>query len=123
MSMVINADRVALRPNVAHDYISLFIGMKTGAAGELAYMINPTFHHVMPGMVVDESQMPRISKETGQLLIQALWDGGFRPKAAEGSVGQVEAMNAHIADLRKIAIAHMLPKHQPDKPSTGGPEF
>lgn len=38
-----------------------------------------------------------------QRLADSLWDAGFRPRGAAGSAGQLDAMRAHLEDVRRIA--------------------
>lgn len=41
-----------------------------------------------------------LSRELAQVLADSLWVAGIHPTQSSGSVGQVEAMRAHIVDLR-----------------------
>jgi hypothetical protein len=43
------------------------------------------------------------SRGHGQQLIDELWRNGLRPSVAVSSVGQAEALQANLADLRGIA--------------------
>ena len=38
-----------------------------------------------------------------QKLIDALWDAGLRPTQGNGSAGQLQATERHLADLQKIS--------------------
>jgi hypothetical protein len=42
-------------------------------------------------------------KEAVQNLMDSLWRNGFRPKG-EGTIGQLEAKDSHITDLRNIIL-------------------
>ena len=42
-----------------------------------------------------------ISYDLALMLANSLWDAGIRPVQSSGSVGQVQAMQAHIDDLRE----------------------
>ena len=44
----------------------------------------------------------RFGREAGQQLLNALWNMGLRP-TEHGTPGQLQAMQAHIDDLRVIA--------------------
>jgi hypothetical protein len=36
--------------------------------------------------------------------MDALWDAGLKPTQGSGSPGQVQAMEAHLSDLRKLVF-------------------
>lgn len=59
-----------------------------------------------PGAMTEP--MARITPETAQTLANSLWDAGFRPVGAAGSIGQAAAMQAHIDDLRMVAKSGLL---------------
>ena len=40
----------------------------------------------------------------GQSLFDALWSAGFRPNSGESSVAHVNAMQAHLQDLRTLVF-------------------
>jgi hypothetical protein len=44
------------------------------------------------------------TEEAAQHLMDQLWEAGVRPAGNRDSTGQVAALNAHIADLRRIAF-------------------
>jgi hypothetical protein len=43
-----------------------------------------------------------LDPEIAQLLINSLWDAGMRPVQANGSAGQLQATEKHLADMQKI---------------------
>jgi hypothetical protein len=45
-----------------------------------------------------------IEDAAAQRLADMLWDAGFRAKGAQGSAGQLEAMAAHLKDMRNLAF-------------------
>lgn len=45
------------------------------------------------------------SKEELQALADSLWEAGVRPMQAEGSAGQLAAVERHLADMRHLAFA------------------
>lgn len=51
------------------------------------------------------SRYPTVFMEDGaaQSLADDLWDAGIRPRGAAGSAGQLEAVQAHLADMQKLA--------------------
>jgi len=46
----------------------------------------------------------RLDPEQAQRLMDQLYEAGIRPTQGLGSVGQIEAVRAHLADMRKIAF-------------------
>ena len=48
-------------------------------------------------------ELPLIDN-AGQSLFDALWSAGFRPNSGESSVAHVNAMQAHLQDMRKIVF-------------------
>lgn len=45
-----------------------------------------------------------LSREECQRLMDALWDAGFKPTGAQGSAGQLTAVQAHLEDMRRFAF-------------------
>jgi len=45
-----------------------------------------------------------LSHDEAQLLMEELWQAGVRPAQAAGSVGQLGAVEKHVADMRSIAF-------------------
>ena len=48
--------------------------------------------------------------EEAQSLMDALWNTGVRPSNGEGSVGQLAATEAHLADMRALVFKTGMPK-------------
>ena len=48
----------------------------------------------------------QFTKEQAQKLVGDLWDLGFRPPQAAGSVGQLAATSKHLEDMRKLVFEH-----------------
>lgn len=48
-----------------------------------------------------------LTPKQAQALVNSLWDSGIRPEQAKGSSGQLEAVNKHLEDMRKIAFLHI----------------
>jgi hypothetical protein len=49
-----------------------------------------------------------------KMLMDSLWAAGIRPSDGEGSVGQLGAVERHLADMREIAFAK-INVHQPGR--------
>lgn len=52
---------------------------------------------------------PDLWEPNAQSLFQALWDVGFRPNEGESSGAHVAALEAHLADMRMIALSAVYP--------------
>ncbi|MEN6367666.1 MAG: hypothetical protein ABFC88_12720 [Thermoguttaceae bacterium] len=47
----------------------------------------------------------RLFEQEAQELMDALWNCGVRPTLGKSSIGQVDAVEKHLADMRAIAFA------------------
>lgn len=56
-----------------------------------------------------ESQAPSLSLSHGaaQELMNRLWSLGLRPRDGAGTLAHVDAMRAHIEDLRRVAFSRL----------------
>jgi hypothetical protein len=45
-----------------------------------------------------------ITPQIAQELVDSLWEVGVRPYAAQGSAGQLSAVENHLSDMRRIAF-------------------
>lgn len=59
-----------------------------------------TMNSVEPGRRADTFTLP---EGACQQLADDLWDAGFRPRGAAGSAGQLDAVQAHLGDMRTLA--------------------
>ena len=46
-----------------------------------------------------------LTHDDAQLLMDGLWDCGLRPVGAAGSAGQLEAVDRHLQDMRRIVFS------------------
>jgi len=46
----------------------------------------------------------QLEMDLSRKLFQAMWDEGFRPESGHGGGAQVEAMTAHLEDMRKLVF-------------------
>lgn len=68
-----------------------------------------------PAQIVFEDTEPgvyhepfmRLSPEVAQRLIDQLWAAGLRPNSGEGGLAHVEAMKAHLSDMRAIVTKEL----------------
>jgi hypothetical protein len=66
-----------------------------------------------PIPVEDGTEAPvwvTLRDEEAQSLMDALWNTGVRPSNGEGSVGQLAATEAHLADMRALVFKTGMPK-------------
>ncbi len=56
-----------------------------------------------PNEVIEEPTFT-LSREAAQLLLDNLWRAGFRPRENRDRGGVVEAMAAHLADMRRLVF-------------------
>ena len=57
---------------------------------------------VIPGAVVDAAF--KLDTDEAQQLMNELWRVGIRPKNGEGSNAQVNALKAHLDDMRRLVF-------------------
>jgi len=46
----------------------------------------------------------RLTREAAQKLMDSLWDCGLRPVGAAGSAGQLDAVQKHLGDMRRLTF-------------------
>jgi hypothetical protein len=78
--------------------------------GHLAVVEPLAFRTVDPGKVIEQPTI-RMQREEAQKLIDELWRAGVRPTEGQGSVGQLAATNAHLADMRRLVFDPPMPKY------------
>ena len=75
----------------------------------------PRRHHyyAKPGEMVDfkggdghPQPFVELERDQAQRLFDDLWEQGFRPEKAEQEKGAAGAMQAHLADMRKLVFEH-----------------
>jgi hypothetical protein len=62
----------------------------------------PYYQVVEPGEYSPVSLILR--DEDAQALANSLWNAGFRPEGSRASAGQLDATQAHLADMRAMAF-------------------
>ncbi len=96
-NITITATRDATR---LRDKIGIYV-WKSGLAGFAAGRV--VFDPVPEGCAAEPLIVA--SKEDLQALADSLWEAGVRPMQAEGSAGQLAAVQRHLADMRHLAFA------------------
>jgi hypothetical protein len=111
------ASRIHLHRNYSRglDAIELFWTKCTGSGfkqqfvtAELTLHDEPPYHKTDPGIVFNEDECQQLADE--------LWEKGFRPRAAAGSNGQLEAVNNHLQDMRAM-VAKACDVNLPTRPA------
>lgn len=67
--------------------------------------VNVVMERKEPGLMVDPTM--RISRGAAQMLVDDLWQAGFRPTEGTGSAGSLKATEKHLQDMRKIAFKQL----------------
>lgn len=57
-----------------------------------------------PNIGVKKESLFKLSRETAQILIDDLWNCGFRPSEGSGSAGALAATQRHLEDMRKLVF-------------------
>lgn len=79
--------------------VSLYALTEVNGVRKAAY--RPVWASYDPGEQVDP--LLTIPQDAAQMLMQQLWDAGFRPNNGAGSSAQAEAMQRHINFAEGIA--------------------
>ncbi|MFA5606783.1 MAG: hypothetical protein WDA07_06300 [Leucobacter sp.] len=61
------------------------------------------FRSISPGTIADKPAVA-LTREEAQLLMDELWTAGLRPTEGNGSAGALAAVQAHLQDMRRIAL-------------------
>jgi len=88
--------------SIAWDAIHLWAIMRDGERrSQITAQL--TVSPVEPGQLVEGPTL-RITEAEAQQLMDGLWRIGIRPRDGAGSLAQVDAMNAHLQDMRKLVF-------------------
>ena len=83
--------------HIYNDYVELYIFPSRDQV-----ITSMTVENKEPGKRVDPSM--EIPIDTAQLLMDELWNCGFRPSEGSGSAGALAAVQNHLTDLQKIVF-------------------
>jgi hypothetical protein len=64
------------------------------------------FSLVHPGELIEPAI--NLTPEEATRLMDELWRAGVRPSSGEGNVGQIGAIQAHLADMRRLVFMENL---------------
>ena len=67
---------------------------------ESAYL-SPDGEHPSP-TTLEVLELPHLSEEAAQELMEDLWAAGFRPAGAAPQDGETKALRDHLGDLRRL---------------------
>lgn len=91
------------------DGIKLYFRMRTYQDNALPYTSIPepiVFKNITKEEQLNHEQQPTIiiTPESAQELMNQLWELNIRPVQAKGSVGQLDAVNKHLEDMRRLVF-------------------
>lgn len=91
------------------DGIKLYFRARTYPDNALAYTSIPepiTFRNITKDEQLPYEQQPTIviTTESAQELMNQLWELNIRPVQAKGSIGQLDAVNKHLEDMRRLVF-------------------
>lgn len=69
-----------------------------------SYCVSLVMQEAEVGKLAPIDPTLRVSDEQAQVLMDDLWNCGFRPTEGSGSAGAMRAVENHVSDLRKIAF-------------------
>jgi hypothetical protein len=85
----------------------VYIHMQTEPKPDKYFVAKPVQFEGEPEDVEARPPMLQLHPPQAQLLIDALWDVGFRPTQGKQSEGQVAATEHHLNDMRAIVFAKL----------------
>jgi len=78
------------------------IGIANTHGKRIGVATNITFSEVDPGCITEP--VLKLSQSEAQELADALYSSGIRPSLAAGSAGQLDAVHAHLQDMRRLVF-------------------
>lgn len=100
--------RIVAQRNVARQAVDvhvLSIDERTGYVGHLdegPYSDTLAFNYIEQGSITPAAAFA-LTEAEAQSLIDDLYRAGLRPTDARGTAGQLDAMKAHLEDMRRLA--------------------
>lgn len=97
------------------DELAIHIGtMEVTAGGKEIYgkvhpLVMSNYDPMDPGTYPSDAPALSITHEEAQQFMDELYRAGIRPRDGSGSVGQITAKDAHLADLRRIVFQNIPP--------------
>lgn len=79
------------------------IWAKTAAGDVWVKNVTVNTERMSPTNIIGDPPI-RLPYEVAQSLIDALWDAGVRPSSGEGHTAHIQALNAHLEDMRRLVF-------------------
>lgn len=94
----------AYRPPQERDRIYLYICDRHPTTGRLHPITLTIGPEPLPEGDISPPDPSRLHLTEAQRLVEDLWQCGIRSTAAQGSVGQLDAVQAHLKDLQRLVF-------------------
>lgn len=91
------------RPDIFSDRIGFVVYRKLDV-GKYEIAEPLLFKPKQPGEMLTGNEVAMLTADEAQEAMDSLWEAGIRPSQGKGSAGQLEAVQSHVKDLRKIAF-------------------
>lgn len=88
--------------NICYDGVDLLLFERYGDRDAIAQPIEFTLKEIGRGDAITAPTL-RLPGESGQQLLQALWDAGLRPNDGSGSGAEAKALREHIGFAERMA--------------------
>lgn len=87
--------------NLAYDRVDIY-GKTTENAGKIGVISPVLVTETRDGL----KHPPFISLDdySAQILMDTMWEAGIRPAASKSSIGQLDAVQYHLEDMRKLVF-------------------
>ena len=94
--------RPHIQPWAQYNFMSQTVDIYFGStiSGRRAAALPVVFNEVEAGALIDPAL--RLTRDSAQELMDALWSAGLRPTEGSGSAGSLAATERHLADMRGI---------------------
>lgn len=89
------------------DRVHLYLYIESDKGGPVPFIQQatlPTLVEIDPNVGVRTDPTMNLHMEEAQQLMDELWRCGLRPTEGTGSAGAMAAVQAHLADMRKLVF-------------------
>lgn len=93
--------KVFAHKNICRRAVEIVLIDQSHGRESVARPVNFIFDALEDGQIVEPTMAIRL--EDAELLMQALWDAGFRPNNGAGSSAEADALRKHIAFAERVA--------------------
>jgi hypothetical protein len=98
-----NFDNLQIRAQNGNWYESIELFGRDRTPGDIPADITQIIFEQRDNAVLVEPFL-KLTREAAQTLLDDLWHCGLRPSDGTGSVGQLQATEKHLEDMRRIAF-------------------